>query len=646
MRETGRRQAGGWNQNKIRERFMGTHRAIRLASRYLLLVGASIAFLRIIGFASAPAFAQQSGEVLYFVNCAQCHEQAKGEAHAPSRSALAAMTSEDILRALESGAMSTIAKDIPQADKISIAKFVSGKRADPKPEGASEIGLCQDAPHAPTPDGLQWNGWGNSITNSRFQSAAAAALTPETVKKLKLKWAFGFQGSVNASAQPTVVGGRIFIGGGDRKFHALDAKTGCLYWTVPADANIRTAISIGKPEGYPNPIAYFGDNVGNAYAVDTSTGALIWKLKPDNHQAARITGAPTFYSGVVYVPVSSVEEAVGSSRGYQCCTFRGSVVALDGISGQQIWKAYTIAEEPQPTGESNDGTRKFGPSGAAIWSAPTIDAKRQALYIGTGNNYSNPSTDTSDAVIAFDLKTGAMLWHQQATVNDKFMNSCFLPNRINCPEGNGPDYDFAQSPILVTLADGKRLLVIGQKSGFVHAMDPDQNGKIIWQVGVGEGGSLGGVVWGSAVDQEHVYVANSGIRHLPGFKLNPHAGGGLFSLELETGKIAWKVPPFECGERIQCSPALSAAVTAIPGVVFSGGVSGYLGAYSTTDGTLLWTVDTAIEYHAVNGVAARGGAIDAAGPVIVDGMLYVDSGYSPWGGLPGNVLLAFSVNDD
>jgi polyvinyl alcohol dehydrogenase (cytochrome) len=597
--------------------------------------------------ACPPALAQQGGAALYFANCAQCHEQGSPEVRAPTRSTMAAMTADEILRVLESGVMAALSKDISHADKLTIAQFVSGKRAEQKPGALSDGGRCQETASAPLV-GPQWNGWGNGITNSRFQSTAAAAITPQNVQNLKLKWAFGFQGAFSANAQPTVVGGRVFVGGGDRKVYSLDAKTGCTHWAFSTDAVVRTAISVAPLEGSADQAVYFGDAAANAYAVNASTGALIWKAKLDTHEAARVTGAPTLYSGVLYVPVSSIEEAVGSRSSYQCCTFRGSVVALDAKTGRAIWKTHTIAEEPRPTKKNALGTQLYGPSGAAIWSAPTIDVKRQALYIATGNSYSNPPADTSDAVIALDLKTGAKLWHQQATPGDSFIVGCFGSDRTNCPDDNGPDHDFGQSPILLTRADGQRLLVIGQKSGVVHAMDPDQQGKILWQTRVGKGGALGGIMWGSAADQDHVYVANSDVRFLPGGsrQLDPRAGGGLFSLELASGKITWNVPPVECGERKQCSPALSAAVTVIPGVVFSGGVSGYLRAYATTDGRLLWEFDSAGDHITANGVTARGGAMEGPGPTIVGGMLYVNSGYGLWGGLPGNVLLAFSVGDD
>jgi polyvinyl alcohol dehydrogenase (cytochrome) len=496
-------------------------------------------------------------------------------------------------------------------------------------------------------DGPRWNGWGADLGNTRFQPTAMAGLTRDQVPLLRLKWAFGFLGRTAAVAQPTIVGGLVFVGGGDREVYALEAKSGCTRWAFKTEAVVRTAISFAQISGTDQFAVFFGDVRANAYAVNAVTGALIWKTKVEDHPAARITGAPALYSGILYVPVSSIEEVTGSPSAYQCCTFRGSVVALDIATGKQVWKGYTIPEAPRPTKPNARGTQLHGPSGAAVWSAPTIDVQRQALYVATGDNYSDPPSETSDAILAFELATGRMLWHRQATANDSYITSCFSADRTNCPESNGPDHDFGQSPVLVNLRSGQRVLVVGQKSGVVHALDPDQEGKVLWQTRVGKGGPLGGIMWGSAVDQDHVYVANSDVRFIPGGDrtLDPAAGGGLFALDLADGKIAMQVPPVPCGSRSRCSPALSAAVTVIPGVVFSGGVSGYLRAYATDDARLLWEMDTARDYPTVNGVSARGGAMDGPGPTVVDGMLYVNSGYAQWGGLPGNVLLAFEISN-
>ncbi|MGX9427026.1 MULTISPECIES: outer membrane protein assembly factor BamB family protein [Bradyrhizobium] len=597
-----------------------------------------------------PATAAQSGAELYAQHCAQCHDAGDPQSRIPNRAALQSMAFEHVLRAITSGSMAPMVKDRTDDERKAIASFVTGRQVgDSAPAAkADAAGHCVEAAHGfdGAFDRPRWTGWGADINNSRFQAAEMAGLTADEVPRLRLKWAFGFPGVSTANAQPAVIGGVLFVGGADSKVHALDARSGCTFWTFATDAPVRTAISFGPLPGKNEFAIFFGDIRANAYAVNATTGALIWKQKVEDHPAARITGTPALFSGVLYVPVSSIEEATGSRPAYECCTFRGSVVALDAATGAPIWKSYTIPDAPRPTTRNATGVQLYGPSGASVWSAPTIDVKREALYVATSNSYSNPPADTSDAIVAFDLKSGRMLWHRQATPKDSYVVACYGYDKTNCPEDPGPDHDFGQSPILVSLPDGRRMLVIGQKSGIVHAFDPDDEGKIIWQTRVGKGGPLGGSEWGSAADQQRIYVANSDVRFLRDGtrRLDPNAGGGLFGLNLADGKVTMQVAPVSCGERERCSPALSAAVSALPGVVFSGGVSGYLRAYATDDARLLWEFDTARDYETVNGVPAHGGAIDGPGPVIVDGMLYVNSGYAQWSGVPGNVLLAFEVS--
>ncbi|WP_027554611.1 PQQ-binding-like beta-propeller repeat protein [Bradyrhizobium sp. Cp5.3] len=596
----------------------------------------------------APARAQD-GAALYARHCAQCHDTADAQSRVPSRSALQAMSYENVLGALATGSMAGVAKERSDDERRAIAAFVTGKTAMNGPAADAEGRCLQQTARFPQAiDGPRWNGWGVDTSNSRFQPTEMAGLSAEQVPRLRLKWAYAFPGASLSFAPPTVVGGLLFIGGTDRKVRALDAKTGCTLWTFATDAAVRAAISFAPLAGTDRFAIFFGDLKANAYAVNALTGALIWKVKVEEHPAARITGAPTLHSGVLYVPVSSIEEVAGSQPSYECCTFRGSVVALDAATGKTGWQAYTIPEVPHPTEKNAKGTQLFGPSGASVWSAPTIDAKRNAVYVATSNSYSNPPSATADAILALDIATGKLLWKQQATPKDAYIVACYGADKTNCPEDHGPDHDFGQSPILVNLHDGKRLLVIAQKSGVVHALDPDDGGKILWQTRVGKGGALGGSEWGSAADGKRIYVANSDVRFLRDGtrRLDSTQGGGLFGLDLETGKIEMEVPPVPCGDRPQCSPALSAAVSLIPGVVFSGSVSGFLRAYAAADGKLLWEFDTAQDYTAVNGIPAYGGAIDGPGPVIADGMLYTNSGYGQWSGVPGNVLLAFEVGKE
>jgi polyvinyl alcohol dehydrogenase (cytochrome) len=510
------------------------------------------------------------------------------------------------------------------------------------PPGANDFSLT----------GPAWNGWGDNTSNTRFQDAAAAGLTADQVPRLKLKWAFGFPGELNANAHPTYAGGRVFVGTPGGKVYSLSAETGCIHWYIDAGAGVRSAVSIGKIEtdkAGSVVAAFFGDGRANAWAVDAATGKQLWKTRVDDYPVARITGSPVFYDGKLYVPVASGEEATGGVPTYECCKFRGSLVALDAATGKQIWKTYTIDELARPTKKNKIGTQLWAPSGAPIWSTPAIDAKLNVVYVTTGDNYSEPGTRTSDSFMALDLKTGKILWMRQMTANDAYTSACRLPDRTNCPDVDGPDFDFGASPILVTLRNGKRALLAGQKSGMVHALDPDRHGEILWQVRVGKGGTMGGVQWGSAADQTNIYVAVSDIKRIMLNYTNttdadPSQGGGMYALRLDNGERIWYTPPIPCGERKRCSPAQSAAVSAMPGVAFSGSMDGHLRAYSAANGAIIWDFDTERTYQTVNGVEGRGGSLDGPGPVIANGMIFANSGYTAAGGAPGNVLLAFSID--
>jgi polyvinyl alcohol dehydrogenase (cytochrome) len=353
--------------------------------------------------------------------------------------------------------------------------------------------------------------------------------------------------------------------------------------------------------------------------------------------------------GRIYVGTASGEEASGALPSYECCRFRGSIVALDASTGRQAWKTYMIPDEPKPAGKNAVGTQLWGPSGGPVWSSPAIDERLNALYVTTGNNYSDPTTPMSDAFVALDLDSGTVLWSVQMTQKDAYTAACRLPDKTNCAASNGPDFDFGASPILVNLPGGRRALIAGQKSGIVHALDPDARGKILWQVRVGQGGTMGGVQWGSAADGSALYVGVSDIGRImltysASTDADPKRGGGMVALRLEDGQQLWSTPPPGCGTRPRCSPAQSQAVSAMAGIAFSGSVDGHIRAYSAADGKIVWDFDTIREYETVNGVEGHGGSLDGPGPAVGGGMVYVNSGYPTAGGMPGNVLLAFSVD--
>jgi polyvinyl alcohol dehydrogenase (cytochrome) len=464
---------------------------------------------------------------------------------------------------------------------------------------------------------------------------------------LKLKWAFGIADVTQSRAQPAIVGGRLFMGSQSGAIYALDPATGCTHWTYKAQAGVRTAVSVGPigPADAPTGYAiYFADAQARAYAVDAATGKELWVTKVDDHRAARVTGAPTLHAGRLYVPTSGVsEETAASMPDYECCTFRGSLTALDATTGKVVWKSYTV-DEPRRRGTSTSGKPLWGPAGSPIWSSPTIDAKRGLIYAATGNAYADPAPRTSDAIVAFDIGTGRIRWINQITP-DVWILGCDeqssggdanAGDNPNCPEEVGPDFDFSASPALVTLANGRDALVVTQKSGVAYLLDPARRGREIWEYRWGRGSPVGGV-WGATVDGTQAYFAVAD-------QLTPEPGG-LHAVNLTTGQRVWYTPPPApvCAAGPGCSAAQSAALTAIPGVVFSGSADGAVRAYAASDGRILWTFDTNRDFETVNGVKADGGSIDGPGPVVAGGIVYVTAGNAGFVGTPGNVLLAFAL---
>jgi polyvinyl alcohol dehydrogenase (cytochrome) len=592
---------------------------------------------------AATASAQPvSGEAVYKRRCAACHDK-PADGRTPGVNTLQAMTSTRILRTLDFGAMMTIAYQLRRDEREAVASFLGKPGGDAPPRAAAfcrDRSVAIDVGNAPA-----WNGWSPTRDNARFAPAALAGLTAAQVPKLTLKWAFGFDGDISAFSQPTVIGKQVFIGSAGGMVHALRADTGCLQWTFQANGPIRSALVAAPSDG--KHLLLFGDLTGWFYALDASSGQLVWRKRPDEHEAVRLSAPAVVHDGVAYVAVASWEESRSLNPEYPCCTFRGSIVGLRVGDGSVVWKTHTIPTTAAPTGKTSVGTPTFGPSGAAVWAAPTLDLKRRRLYVTTGNNYSLPATTTSDSIMALDLDTGRIVWSKQVLPKDVYNSACSTtPVGATCPEGSGPDYDFGSPAILVSTTGGRELLLAGQKSGVVWAVDPDKNGEVMWETRVGQGGINGGVQWGMASDGEYVYAAASdavATRTATTRILDPRVGGGLTALKIADGSPVWRAAPVPCADRPNCSPAQSAALTAIPGVVFSGSLDGHLRAYSTRDGAVLWDVDTSRSYDTVNGVKASGGAIDGPGAVVSGGMVFVNSGYMRFGGAPGNVLLAFAL---
>jgi polyvinyl alcohol dehydrogenase (cytochrome) len=600
--------------------------------RFALILAGAIAMLCL---ASSSQAQTTKGAVLFEKNCASCHGNPSSAKPAPEVLALWKLTPEAVYAALGKGPHATL-NGVSDDDWREVAFYLGRRRVDIGKVTDAKLMPNQCPGNSPIGDLLAkplWNGWGNGVSNARFQSAKEAGLSADQVPNLKLKWAFGFPGAEEVYGQPTVAGGRVFLGVDTGAVYSIDAETGCVYWSYQADAGVRTAISIGpvKGKGAAKYGIYFGDIRANVYMLDASTGKEIWKVKVEDHPVAKITGAPILYEDRLYVPVSSQEErSAGWSTVYPCCTFRGSVVALDATNGKTIWKTYPVQDPPKPTVKNPNGVQQYGPNGGAVWNTPTIDAKAHALYIGTGDAYTNPVSKNTDAIMALDLKTGKVMWSVQDTEADAWLSGCGGEIKSdNClpPSEIGPDYDFGASPILKSLPNGKRILVAGQKSGMVWGHDPDRDGTVVWKTQIVKKLALGMITFGGAADDQNAYF---GLRT-----------GAIAAVRMDTGEQKWSTPiaptpgPGPKGE--------TAAVTAIPGAVFVGSWDGMLRAFATEDGHQLWEYNMVHDYETVNHVPAKGGSMAAPGPTVAGGMLFVGSGYVFGAGTPGNALLVFAA---
>lgn len=600
------------------------------------------------GAGGPPSTATEQGFGLFQQRCLQCHGAA-AYPNAPSPDALRAMTPEHLYEVLTTGVMyPVIGKDLSDPQRRMVSESIAGRLMGTAASGdpAQMQGRCASNPTMPALESRPaWNGWGAGLDNRRFQPAKAAGLTAAQAPRLKLKWAFGFPGGTSAYGQPSVVAGRVFVGTDTGWIYSLDAKTGCVYWGYQTKAGVRNAMTLGPIAGFPGVKAavFFGDVKANAYALDAQSGKLLWTRKVEDHFTDRVTAAPALYRGRLYVPISSWEEFSARTLDYPCCTSVGAVAALDANTGAQLWKTYVIPERPKRVGKNSKGVDVFGPAGGSVWNTPTIDPKRGALYIGTGDATTDPAAETSDSVMAMDMATGRILWSYQVHRHDAYLVGCVGAGRTeNCPKVQGPDWDIPASPVLHTLAGGKQALIVATKPGDILALDPAAKGQPLWRINLlgpvlaGDGPlpagqRLNGVMWGFADDGAKSY-----------FGL---LGGGLAAVDVAAGRKVWQVPLGANPSAAPGAPRIGngAAATAIPGVVLIGGSDGKLFAVSSANGRTLWSFETARPFDTVNKVAgAHGGSIGAPGPTVAGGMVFVGSGYAVTNGNPGNVLLAFA----
>ncbi|MEJ0098229.1 MAG: PQQ-binding-like beta-propeller repeat protein [Pseudomonadota bacterium] len=611
--------------------------------RPLALLGLMAAVIPSAGSLAAQAqrdlsASTEAGYGILQQKCLSCHGKAQYP-KAPPPSVLYEYTPERIYEALTHGVMaSVIGNQLSDGEKVAVAETITQKRMGTAGSGeaSSMANRCSSNPALPT-QRPGWSGMGANLSNTRFQSAASAGLSAEQVPQLKLKWAFGLPNSTSAYSQPAVMFGRVYVGADTGYVYSLDAATGCVYWSFNAGHAVRTAMSIGavKVRGSSGYALFFGDRQGNVYATDARTGKKLWAAKPEKEFTARVTAAPTYHEGRLYVPISSYEEFSASTDTWECCRSLGGVAALDANTGKTRWLRHVTPELPKPTHRNSQGVQQWGPAGGAVWNSPTVDPARHAVYFGTGDATTYPAIDTSDSVMAVDMDTGKVLWTYQVFKGDSFLIGCNPPGKENCPKSVGPDWDIPASPVLKTLSDGSTRIIVVTKPGDVLALDPDNKGEPVWRV------NATAPVFGNR-------LPNPGERAPPGFLWGIAVGddamyfgltrGGMGAIDLKSGQRLW-LNPLES----QNGAGYGSATSAFPGVALQGSSDGRLQAVSTTDGKLLWSYETKRDFDTVNGVKAHGGSINAQGPVVADGMVLVGSGFAVVGGTPGNVLVAFSV---
>ena len=585
---------------------------------------------------AAPA----DGMALYQAHCAACHD---GQVpRAPHMITFSTIGADAILNAMNNGVMRVQASALSATEREALAGFLAGEAmAPPKPLLACADPMSRLAPS----DSDAMQGWGGNAQNHRHANGAVVGLNRENVDKLALKWVFAYPGALRARSQPLVYDGVVFVGSQSGEIYALDLESGCAHWTYSAGAEVRSSLSLGHLPDRKNPVLYMGDFSATVHAIDATDGTLIWRSAVGDHPDATITGSPKLHDGSLYVPISSSEWATAADPGYACCTFRGGVVSVEASSGELNWRAHVIDQPAVETGDKNPfGAPRKGPAGAPVWNSPTIDAKRGVLYVGTGEAYTSPAADTSDAVLAFSLETGERQWSRQLLGGDAWNMACFIGEAANCPEEDGPDLDIGASTVL-WVGDERDYLLVGQKSGDVYALDPDEGGAIIWHNKVGRGGFLGGVHWGMSVNSESLFVPIADTT-ITGRFTGP-VSPGIHALDPTSGEVRWYTPSVaDCDGKSPipvCDQGMSAAITSTDQLVFAGSLDGNLNAYDSLSGEIVWSFDTFGDFESVSGDVALGGSIESDGPVLYKGHVLVNSGYQFGSRMPGNALMVFSL---
>ena len=484
--------------------------------------------------------------------------------------------------------------------------------------------------------------------NPRHLDATQAGLTTADLSKLELAWAVAFPETSSLRAAPVIIGSTIFYAATDSgNVFALDINRGCAKWVYESGTRLRSSLAYAVIDDMG--LLVFSDGNGMIHTVSAENGELNWVAsgQASNNQGM-LTGTPVIHEDKIIVPVSGSGVITGGNPNYECCENHGAVTALDVRSGEKLWEYHTMPAAEYTGQESSTGVKQRGPSGAPIWTTPTIDAARGQVVVTTGENTSHPTTNTSDAIIALDLETGEENWVFQALENDMWNFGCSArgPNCIILADTNSVDFDFGGPAILVETGN-RELLIAGQKSGDLWALDPE-TGALIWNQRVGEGTPLGGNHWGIATDSERAFMTIND----PG-GMNRNSRPGLYSYFVGTGEPSWFYEAqSECNDqrsdrlrRCESLFGFSATPLSVDGAVITAGLDGRLFVFNSDSGELLFEYDTVTDFETINGVEGYGGSIDSHSIAAGSGMVFVGSGYGSFGQVSGNVLLAFKPSE-
>jgi polyvinyl alcohol dehydrogenase (cytochrome) len=507
--------------------------------------------------ASAEAAAEHPGLAVYQQWCASCHDSGQ-QSGAPSLAAIRQLNRATVKYALELGYMKIQAKDVPKEELAQLIDWLPTSEGNN--DGWISAARCPVKTREVRLDGAPRISTTFGVTNkaNRAQTAEETGLTREQMKDLDVAWVVAFPQTPTMRSQPVIVGDTIFIAATDSgRLYALDTNSGCVKWHYVSEMTLRSSLSFAEATEKSPAAIIMGDAAGFVHAVDAKTGRKLWVSNARLNEYNRITGAPVVHDGKVITPVSAIEVNYAGQDDYECCKGQGAVIAFDLATGEKLWTGTTM-DPAQPTRLGRTGTQQWGPSGAIIWSTPVIDAERNVAYAGTGENVSWPATDTSDAIIAYDLDTGAKKWVFQATKADIWNYACGRRG-ANCDwpgEYHSPDHDFGATAMLIERKDGTELVVAGQKSGVVWALDPD-NGSLVWSNKVGRGSANGGAHWGLAFDGTRIFAPMNDPNRPGAPGENPNFGPGIHALNAMTGEIEWSYKPNQrdCGAEMPIAKA-------------------------------------------------------------------------------------------